>query len=434
MRRFKSFFLEARATKTELSVKNYVKSILDPLGIKVEAGSSGGSPWNIRAAVGPDPIAFFKSHKIKCKDSAESASGTYDTYELDIPDVGKALFVNQVRASAGGEASLTTKQLTPDAFNLGGQTVTTSEIKKIVNTTIKTMPKLGKQTKQFLIDLLSKADEKGNSIDISDIIPKDVSKRDLATISKDYGEILSAIWSISNIGFNQVYFPSLSNEPLADFFGLRMRFKYPVSVKSGGGSSTTVKNLTDVLEAHMQDPTYLDNFSDTERALLDVLFLLKDSSVMDGIIESNKRLNTDGAKALAKVIGVNVNALSLNVIENHLATYKNNQQIKTALAPFHKKMDRYVDDRTWSRLKGKALIGFVVGPMGHYLTEVLTTKYAKELTVMVKQITLVQLNIDVKTKALVAKYGKFKNMKFKFSWGGGAPNPKRNKIGFKVSK
>jgi len=31
MRRFKSFFLEARATKTELSVKNYVKSILDPL-------------------------------------------------------------------------------------------------------------------------------------------------------------------------------------------------------------------------------------------------------------------------------------------------------------------------------------------------------------------------------------------------------------------
>lgn len=434
MRRFKHFFLEGKATPSEIEVKDYIKSILDPLGVKMSAGAKGGKPFHIRAAVGPDPIAFFKTHKIGCKVSKDSASGTYDTFEINIKGVGKTLFVNQVRASAGGEASLTTKQLTPDAFNLGGQTVATAEIKKIVKTTIKTMPKLGKQTRQFLVDLLSKADEKGNSIDISDVIPQDISKRDLATISKDYGEILSAIWAIRNIGFNKVYFPSLSNEPLADFFGLRMRFKYPVSVKSGAGSSTTVKNLTDVLEAHMQDPTYLDNFNDTERALLDVLFLLKDSSVMEGIVESNKRLNTDGAKALAKVIGVRVPSLSLNVIMNHLKTYKNNQQIKLALEPFHKKMGKYVDDATWKKLKKDAIIGFVIGPMGHHLTEVLTKEYGKELTVMVKQITLVQLNIDVKTKALVAKYGKFKNMKFRFSWGGGAPNPGRNKIGFKVTK
>ncbi len=30
------------------------------------------------------------------------------------------------------------------------------------------------------------------------------------------------------------------------------------------------------------------------------------------------------------------------------------------------------------------------------------------------------------------KYKRFKNFSFKFSWQGGAPNPNRNKLGFKA--
>lgn len=437
MLKFRAFIPEGKASPEQKEVKDYISTLLTSLGIKVTGGAKAGTTWHIRAAVGTDPKAFFKQFsEVSIKDSAESVSGTYDTYEITVKGVGTALFVNQTRSSgSGAEASLTTKQLTPDAFMLGGQEVTPAEIKAQVKTSIKTMAKLGDNTKAFLIDLLDKSGERGNSIDISDILPQtEISKRDLATISKDYGEILAGIWACRNIGFRKVYFPSAINEPLADFFGIKGRLRYPISVKSGGGSSTTVKNLTDVLEQHMQDPEYIKGFSTTEKALLDVLFVLKDSSVMEGIVEANKILVTPGIKALAKAMGVRSASLNLNTINNWLASFKANSQIKNALNSFYDDMGKYVDKNSWKRLKGKGIIGFVIGPMGHHLTEVLTKEYNTELTTMVRQITLVQLNIDVKKTALVAKREKFKNLKFKFSWGGGAPNPNRNKIGFKVGK
>tara|TARA_Y100000590_G_scaffold18320_1_gene21837 strand:+ start:4397 stop:5710 length:1314 start_codon:yes stop_codon:yes gene_type:complete len=437
MLKFRAFIPEGKASPEQKEVKDYISTLLTPLGIKVTGGAKAGTTWHIRAAVGTDPKAFFNQFsEVTIKDSAESVSGTYDTYEITVKGVGTALFVNQTRsAGAGAEASLTTKQLTPDAFMLGGQEVTPAEIKAQVKTSIKTMAKLGDNTKAFLIDLLDKANERGNSIDISDVLPNPaMSKRDLATISKDYGEILAGIWACRNIGFRKVYFPSAINEPLADFFGIKGRLRYPISVKSGGGSSTTVKNLTDVLEQHMQDPEYIKGFSTTEKALLDVLFVLKDSSVMEGIVEANKILVTPGIKALSKAMGVRSASLNLNTISNWLDSFKANSQIKNALGGFYDAMGKYVDKNSWKRLKGKGIIGFVIGPMGHHLTEVLTKEYNTELTTMVRQITLVQLNIDVKKTALVAKREKFKNLKFKFSWGGGAPNPNRNKIGFKVGK
>lgn len=437
MLRFKTFIVEAKASSEQKDVKDYLSTLLSSIGIKVTAGAKAGTTWHIRASVGTDPIAFFKQYpEIKIKNSSESVSGTYDTFEINVKDVGKALFVNQTRSAGDSMVqSLTTKQLTPDAFHLGGIEGTPTEIKKIVKTNIKTMNTLSEDTKKFLIALLDKASEKGKSIDISDILPPDeVSKRDLATISKDFGEILGGIWAVSNIGFTKMYFPLASNEPLADFYGIRGRMRYPVSVKSGGGSSTTVKNLTDVLEVHMKDPEYEKGFTKTENALVKVLFKLKDLSVMNGIVEANKILKTPGIKKLATAMDTRVGSIDLNKIMIWLAGFKSNKQIQAKLKNFHNEMNKQVDKGSWSKLKGKGIIGFVIGPMGHHLTEVLTKKYNVELTTMVKQITLLQLNIDVKKQALVAKYDKFKNLKFKFSWGGGAPNPNRNKIGFKVGK
>ena len=427
--------LESKGTPEQKKVKDYITTLLTPLGIKITGETKSGRAFNIRAAVGTNPKEFFKQFgEIEIQDSIESASGTYDTYEITIKGVGKSLFVNQTRSSGiDKKASLTTKQLTPDAFHLGGKELSPTEIKKAVKISIEPMHKLSDETKEFLIALLDKAGERGKSIDISDILPPDeVSKRDLATISKDFGEILAGIWACRNIGFKKIYFPAAINEPLADFYGIKGRLRYPISVKSGGGSSTTVKNLTDVLEEHMKDPKYIKGFTVTEKSLMDVLFILKDSSVMDGIVEANKILKTPGIKALAKVMETNVGALNLNMINNWLSSFKSNIQIQVALEPFYNDMNKQVDKGSWTKLKGKGIIGFVIGPMGHHLTEVLTKEYSTELTTLVRQITLVQLNIDVKKNTLVAKREKFKNLKFKFSWGGGAPNPNRNKIGFKV--
>jgi len=440
MKKFTSYIRhlsEGTAKPEELEVKKYILALLSPLGIKVSGGSKIGTPWHVRAAVGLDPKSFFKQFKeIKIKPAKESASSQYDTFEISVKDVGNALFVNQTRAADDSKVvSLTPKQLAPDMFHLGGQELSPSEIKSFVKKSIKGMNKLDKNTKKFLVDLLDKADNKGTPIDISDILPPDeVSKRDLATISKDYGEILAGVWACRNIGFKKVFFPLAINEPLADFYGIRGRIRYPVSVKSGGGSATSVKNLVEILEEHMKDPEYIKGFSKTQVILLDVMFKLRDLTAMEGIVYANVALKTDGAKELAKAMGIQVNAITLQRIQDWLISFKTNKQIKAKLAPMHKKMGKGVDDKTWGRLKGKGLIGFAIGPMGHHVVQVLTKKYKKELTEMVRQIILVQLNVDVKKNTLNAKYDKFKDLKFKFAWQGGAPNPNRNKLGFQVGK
>ena len=334
-----AYFLAEDAQKSK-EIKTYIATLLSPLGIKVTGGARSGVSYNIRAAVGVDPVEFFSQFKdIKLKPSAESVSGTYDTWEIEVKGVGSSLFVNQTRSAKSGKAFLNTKQLTPDAFNLGGNTLSPSGIKIQVKLAILTMANLNDDVKKFLVDLLDKADEKGNVIDISNITPsEEISSKDLATISKDYGEILAGIWACKNMGFSQVYFPSAINEPLADFYGIRGRIRYPISVKSGGGSSTTIKNLTDVLDQHMKDPTYIESFNETEKNLLNVLFTLRDRSVMEGIVESNKILNTPGIRSLAKIIGVKVDGITLSIIKNWLKSYTDNSHIKKDLLDFHKTM------------------------------------------------------------------------------------------------
>jgi hypothetical protein len=71
--------------------------------------------------------------------------------------------------------------------------------------------------------------------------------------------------------------------------------------------------------------------------------------------------------------------------------------------------------------------------MGHSIVKVLNSdKSSKILSKVARSITLLQMNVDVKSKTLNFKREKFKNFNFNFKWQGGAPNPHRNKLGFKA--
>ena len=93
----------------------------------------------------------------------------------------------------------------------------------------------------------------GPSISLSGIDLSMFTPADIATVAKNYGEILSGLWSMSNLEFERIYFPKMSNAAMIDFYGERNKMDYPVSVKSGAGSKVTIVNILNALQDKVRE-------------------------------------------------------------------------------------------------------------------------------------------------------------------------------------
>ena len=232
---------------------------------------------HIRAEVDGDleaVKAFYKKHGLKLGDwDGYKISGTYPPLQLtatkdikfELPASGgktrKYLvpkgtvtpYINATTAATG--KTFKTKELSPDGFGLAGKTFNSKQA--LIKATAASVderygdkPEVAVPLKAILQDA---AIAKGAMIDLSDALVFGTS--DLATISKDYGEILAAIWSFDNLDFERVEFPVASNHKLIDFYGLRKAKggrgfdETPVSVKSGPtGGKVNIKNIVDALK------------------------------------------------------------------------------------------------------------------------------------------------------------------------------------------
>ena len=110
-----------------------------------------------------------------------------------------------------------------------------------------------------LISLLEPAQRKGNTISFD--TPLSFGTSDLSTISSDYGEVLAAIWGMSqaqnqafSLPYSKIIFPSDPATKLLDFFAITdTGVKIPVSVKSGPtGGKVTIRNITETAEVLFQ--------------------------------------------------------------------------------------------------------------------------------------------------------------------------------------
>ncbi len=430
MKTFREYIHES-ATETDKIIYSIVKQRLTG-SIDISAGTKRGI-WRINFDGGEDPSIILSNANIKIEQT-DSISGTYDTYKMYILKPGRdsgitskdfALFVNRHRSSSKG--TFNTKELTPDRFNLNGETLAPGAVYSAVKAVLKSS-NYKKEHQAYLLYLMKKVmDNKGASITI-DTEPS-LTPSDYKTISKDFGEILAGLWAIKNIGFSKVHFPSAINEPLADFFGVFGKLHYPVSVKSGGGSVTSMKNLVDTINKMSNINTYTAK----QQSLIDTLTMIATKPVMVGILEANRLLNTKGYKKLVSI--TKIKHPTIDNLKNWIEPLTS-AQIKKKLNPLYSVMKKDVNDATFSAkgfTKMKAMkIGFIIGPMGHYLVSELNTDSNKTvLSELAKTITILQVNVDVVAKKIKFSRSKFKDSSFKFGWQGGAPNPNRNKIGFK---
>jgi hypothetical protein len=145
-------------------------------------------------------------------------------------------------------------------------------------------------------------------------------------------------------------------------------------------------------------------------------------------------LDSKCIKALARIMGMTVDQITMESIltwcekintDKKGKQSKNNELLTKKLAGWHK---------TYSlpkakTLKGKDLPRFIISPLGQTIYKLLNKSRAiqKSLTNVARQVTLIQLNVNVKTKKMSFAANYFKNADFVFDWPGYSSG---NKLGF----
>ena len=412
-------------------LKKLINTQLQKTGIKTTSSSRGGP--HIRFPLKGQLIDFqnfFKPIGIKVTPADVSISGTYDTYTLtltkqvgNIPAGTKLPWVNNlVGADSKLDKTFGPKELTPDSLGLANSTVDQS---KILSQLKKSLQEAHPEQQEQLMEIAKRATGSGSVISLAGVDLSIFSGADIATISKNYGEVLSGLWSMKNLDFEEVIYPNESNTRLIDFYGKKKQNEYPVSVKSGGGGKVNIGNILDAL----QDKVKEGKVDPAEKKSYFVFKTVQENNAKEGILRLHAMFKTGPIKKLAQAMKTNINGVNLESVGKWLNGFKNNAQIKKALTPFLQSMNTQLTDEIWRR---DDRVRFVVSPMGEWLWKFLNEneEIRGSMTELARQLSIIQVNIDIKKSSLIFQYNKFEQAEFIFGWAGYAAG---NKLGFKMN-
>ena len=176
-------------------LKKYVVDLLFKAGIKQTQSSRGG--MHIRFPL-PGEIndfqKFFQNAGINVEPSTVTISGTFDTYTLTsakpigkIPAGTQLPWVNNyVGKGSKVEKTFGDKELTPDSMNLANARVNQQKLLSTLNKAIK---QNYAEYYKPLIEIAKRSTNTGSSISLNGIDLSVFTPSDIATISKNYGEI-----------------------------------------------------------------------------------------------------------------------------------------------------------------------------------------------------------------------------------------------------
>jgi len=445
MKRFKQFL---RESKEEQKFKKYILDVIfGGDDSKVKLGNK--KPYHIRTPIkgGIEGVKeFWKSHGITAKPADINLSGSFNSYVLtakkklsdDVPRGSVLHYVNNDRASAtGGELILNNKSLTPELLGLGGETLTATGIIDKIKAFSESLGE-GDKLGEYCVKLCElAADAKGKSVDISKI---DIGLKsgDLKVISKDLGEAISGCWATNNLGFSKIEYPSAINEPLIDFYGVNGKVKSSFSVKSGKGSGSSIKNVVAAIEEQADDPTFRKQLKRKELKLLDLIIALRNESSKQGILTANIIMKTPAIKTLAKLMnekGMNVKESSITEdgVDLWLQTFSTIEEKREAVQPLYDVMGRTVTDRIWKRLgRERTQNAAVINPMGYYVVSFLNKEGENFLNNIIQKITVIQLDVNVKTNKMTFGTSSFADINFHFEHHASIQGASINaKLGFK---
>ena len=121
--------------------------------------------------------------------------------------------------------------------------------------------------------------------------------------------------------------------------------------------------------------------------------------------------------------------MSQDAIADWLNSFENKEDLKQVLAPFHATMKTKLTDAIWER---DDRVRYVVSPLGEWIWKYLNMneEIQQSLQDLARKLSVIQVNIDVKNRAMLFQKTSFKKANFEFGWAGYAAG---NKLGFKMS-
>jgi len=161
------------------------------------------------------------------------------------------------------------KEFTPDALGFSGKTFSSSiELSRFSIDAINNLYKDDKYLtiKKYILECLSLVSKENflmESYKKSYTIKNDynIGKQDIKILSKNFGEILAAIYIIkTNKKAKNVVFPSDISQQLYDFYIETDKGNHFYSVKSLGGSSTSIENINFIIKNFSENNTFFDKF------------------------------------------------------------------------------------------------------------------------------------------------------------------------------
>jgi hypothetical protein len=409
--------------------KKWLTAKLSQAGAKLTGSSRGG--LHIRFAMEGELADFqqyFSPLNIEVKDATTNVSGTFPTYILtltqDVDNLEAPVSLpwvnNYIGANSKVDKSFGPKDLTPESVGLAGKKENINGIFDIVVPSLKSNHP---DYAEALIQLMNAAQKKGGQISISNIDMSRFNGSDLATISKNFGEVLSAIWSMNNLAFKNTFFPAISNEKLIDFYGERMGVEYPVSVKSGGGGKVTIQNILDALE----DKVKAGKVNPQEQKSYIVFETVRQNSARGGVLALHKYFNTNAIQELSKITRIPVDDMTVENI-TEWTNDKSNEELRKILTSWLQGMKTKITDDIWSR---DDKLRFIISPLGEMLPRFLNEDddIRSSMSELARKLSILQVNVDVKKSVLLFQANRFKKAEFIFGWAGYASG---NKLGFKM--
>lgn len=432
-------YVEARLEQTDKETSAFKSHIVQKLRLKgIQPTGSGRSGIHVRFPLPMEesewPNFFSDLDLVYEEFPEESISRSFTTYVLRATRasgrITKGMVIpwvnNHSSKAASGERLFGNKELTPDALGLAGKTLNYAGIVREVDRKLKS--KYEAAVYEMLMNLLHKSNTKQKTIPLDPAM--NFKTTDLSRVSADFGEIMSAIWAMNSLRFRKVNFPSASNEPLVDFYGIRMGIPYPVSVKSGGGGKVTIQNIINSIENRAK--TANQNTLAAEKSL-QVFKTVDQYSAKEGMIELHKLMDTPSIKKLEEITDIRKAEMNLTNL-TEWADQRDRDQLVKELTPFWevgygKPGPQIIDQSATGITTDKyRLIG---SPLGETIWRVLNDNkdIKQSLTNVARQVALIQVNVDVKNRTINFKSNFFREANFEFNWAGYRAG---NKLGFKM--
>lgn len=412
-------------TVQQAIINLYKKKLLEK-GVKVIKPSRAGPHLRIKYL---GDIKKLLNTILKCslEDTDNDLSGTYNTQILTVKQSrGKIKKGDQIYfvSATRDNGVVSTKMLSPDSFQMSGKTLKKKEFYDIVNENVMKM-EIDPSLKSFMMDLLKAS---GSSGLLSSNTITTVSNSDLKAIAKDFGEITGAFWFMNNYdGAQSVSYPIVSNAALVDYHINFRNHKMAVSAKANNGSPPSINAIAEILEKIK----YRKKAMELARQSI---ITIRDKSVVDGILDVSRCLNTEGYAYLKRKVFKK--DFSATDCEDHLSSFRNYRDLVQELLPFYEIIGRSASDLIIKRIvKQKARrYGLVLSPLGYSLIDRLNSddNYLKVLNDAANQIEVTQIYMKINKieQKVTYEVKPFQFSQFKFRYNSNAGMPALKKISF----